>query len=341
MNKEKFLALLSGKLSGEISSADSEALAKAIESNEEYQLLATELGHYFQHHKTIEPKIDRLNQIWEKIEVFEERGFQEHYNHSRTKRASVYAALLKVAAVLILSMGISWLGYRLLNRYADEGSIIMNATTQKTFRILDDGTRIWLNKKSTISYNSAFGKHRREIFLEGEAYFDVVKNKDIPLFIHAGNIDIEVKGTAFNVNAHKENAEIQVALIRGAIEVTDKLDKQHKVLLRPNEKLVFSNNSSNGDQNKFLVKLVGPSMLLKDTKWVSDTLIFNKEKLEDLIVRMEKKYEIKIEIQSDRLKDKRFSGTFINETIHQALAALKLSYPLTYTINDRLVVIKD
>ncbi|MEJ7779016.1 MAG: DUF4974 domain-containing protein [Daejeonella sp.] len=129
-------------------------------------------------------------------------------------------------------------------------------------------------------------------------------------------------------------------VLRGLIQVSDRLDSKRKVLLHPNEKLIF-NNSQNIGQNKFLVRSMKSGALLNDTKWIADTLIFNKEKLRDLTVRMEIKYDLKIEIYSEKLKDKRFSGTFTNENIQQALEALKLSYPLTYTINNRLVVIKD
>lgn len=95
------------------------------------------------------------------------------------------------------------------------------------------------------------------------------------------------------------------------------------------------------DQNDFRVLSLNSSVLLKETRWTADTLVFHKEKLKELVIRMEKKYDLKIEIQAKQLKEKRFSGTFTNETIQQALEALKLSYPLTYTISGRLVVINE
>lgn len=339
MNKEKFLTLLSRQLSGEIAPSDSEALVQAIESNEEYQRLATELHHYFEQHQTVEPKIDQLKQTWKMIAAAEAEGFKERFNYSAPKQTRTYSTWLKVAAVFVLLIGAGVLGTHLLNRNADQDFNTIAATNEKTFKLLDDGTKIWLNKKSTIRYNQAFGKQQREIFLEGEAYFDVAKNKEVPLFIHAGNIDIEVKGTAFNVNAYKGNPDIQVALIRGSIQVTNRLDQNHQVLLQPNQKLIFSNLGLKDDQ--FAVLPMATDLLLKETKWTSDTLTFQKEKLKDLALRMEKKYDLKIEVKSELLKEKRFSGTFTNETIQQALEALKLSYPLTYTISNKLVVIKD
>jgi transmembrane sensor len=342
MKKEKFLELLSRKLSGEISVANSEILDQAIANNEEYRLLAAKLGRYFKDKKTLQPKLDQLNHTWQMIAAAEKEYFTGNFDYSAPKKSRIFSStLFKVAAVLVLLIGAGVLGYNLLNRNADLDFNSVIATNQKTFKMLDDGTKIWLNKKSSISFNKTFGKHKREIFLDGEAYFDVVKNKAVPLFIHAKNIDIEVKGTAFNVKAYKENPQIQVALIRGLIQVTDRLDSKHKVLLKPNEKLIFSNSPSNGSQNNFQIMPLKLSILLKETNWTSDTLVFHKEKLKDLAVRMEKKYDLKIEVQSEQLREKRFSGTFTNETIQQALAALKLSYPLTYTISNRLVVIKD
>jgi transmembrane sensor len=339
MNKDKFISILSTKLSGEISAHDRVILEQAIQNNEDYRLLANEFERYFNHQKITEPKTVQLKRTWEMISVAENEGFKEKFDYSSSQKITfLHSPILKVAAMLILFLGAGLLGYHLLNK---NNLITIAATDQKSFRVLNDGTKIWLNKKSTLSYNEAFGENRREIFLEGEAYFDVTKNKAVPLIIHARNVDIEVKGTVFNVNAYKENDKIQVALVRGLIQVTDKLDSRHKVLLRPNEKLLVLATQTGIDQDDFVVLSMNPKVLLHDTKWIADTLTFRKEKLKDLAVRMEKKYDLKIDIQSEQLREKRFSGTFTNETIHQALEALKLSYPLTYTISSRLVVIKD
>lgn len=342
MNKDKFIALLSRKFSGEISADEKEILEQVIENNEELKRLAIEFDRYFNSKEIAKPRTEQLNRTWQMISIAENEGLNEKFNYSSPQKTTFFnSPLLKIAAILLLFIGTSLLGYHLLNRNTDTNLITIVATGQKSFKILDDGTKIWLNKKSTIRYNEDFGGNKREIFLDGEAYFDVIKNKAIPLIIHARNVDIEVKGTAFNVNAYKGNDKIQVALVRGLIQVTNKLDSRHKVLLQPNEKLIVSATSTAQKHNGFVVLSLAPKVLLSDTKWIADTLVFRKEKLKDLTLRMEKKYDLKIEIRSEQLKEKRFSGAFINETIHQALEALKLSYPLTYTINNRLVVIKD
>lgn len=341
MKKGKFIRLLSKKLSGEIVEEDSMRLDRVIKGSEEYRLLAVKLDSYFKEKADFKPSIAQLNRVWEMIKVDRNENFKGKFDYSKpTKGPFVYTSLLNIAAILVVLIGIGTLGYHLLNNNSRQNFDTLTTAAGKAFRILDDGTKIWLNKNSTMSYSKAFGQHKREIILEGEAYFDVVKNSAIPLFIHAGNIDIEVKGTAFNVNAYKGSHEIRVGLVRGLIQVTDRMDRKRKILLHPNEKLIFS-NSKNRNQNEFLVRFMETEALLNDTRWIADTLIFNKEKLVDLAVRMEKKYDLKITVQSEQLREKRFSGIFTNETINQALEALKLSYPLTYIINNKLVVIKD
>lgn len=342
MKREKFLEMLSRKLSGEISVEDRKVLDKVIENNEEYRFLSIKFDQYFKRKKNFQPNTDQLGHIWKIIIAADNDNIAEKFDYSTPKNNLFFfnSVLLKIAGMLILLIGVGLLGNYLLNRNADQNFDKTVANDQKVFRMLDDGTRIWLNKNSTISFNKTFGKHKREIILDGEAYFDVAKNKDIPLFIHVGNIDIEVKGTAFNINAYRSIHEIQIALVRGSIQVTDRLNGNNKVQLKPNEKLVYS-KMQNGDKNDFRVLSLSSNLLLKDTNWAADTLVFHKEKLKDLAVRMEKKYDIKIEIKGKQLKEMRFSGTFTNETVQQALEALKLSYPLTYTIRHKLVVIND
>jgi transmembrane sensor len=341
MKREKFLEMFSRKLSGEISAEDRRVFDRVIENNEEYKSLSIKFDRYFSHKESPQTNTDQLGHIWEMIKAADNENIEERFDYSTPKNNPFFnASLMKIAAMLILLISVGLLVNHLINKDHDLNLNKVVANDEKIFKMLDDGTGIWLNKKSIISYNKAFGKYKREITLDGEAYFDVAKNSKVPLFIHVGNIEIEVKGTAFNVNAYKSIPEVQIALIRGSIQVTDRLNDNNKVQLRPNEKLIYSKPQS-GIRDDFRVLSMNSNLLSMDTKWVADTLVFHKEKLKDLVIKMERKYDLKIEIQGKQLKEKRFSGTFTNETIQQALEALKLSYPLTYTINNRLVVIND
>ncbi|RZM28211.1 MAG: DUF4974 domain-containing protein [Pedobacter sp.] len=339
MEKEKFISLLARKFSGGISAKESILLEASIRESESYRLLATRLEAYMDHNGKSGIDTVGLAQTWDRIATFEQGRFVDEFDYNAPKPAFLSGNLLKVAAVLVLAACVGLLAYRFLspNSYAND---VLTAGNHKVFKVMEDGTTVWLNKKSTIRYNEDFGRQKREIFLEGEAYFDVAKNTAVPLFIHAGGIDIQVKGTAFNVNAYRENGTVQVALIRGSIAVTDRQNSAQSVVLEPNDKLFFPSTAFEGEA-RFQILRLNPAALLKDAMWAADTLTFDKEKLRNLALKLEKKYDVKIEIQTESLKEKRFSGSFTSETLQQVLEALRLSYPLTYSIKQRLVTIKE
>lgn len=340
MKKDKFIRLLSKKLSNEITAEEQQLLDTTLQEREIYRQLAMQFENYFKEHKQENAPVEQLDQVWAVITANKSAGYTEQFNYDSQPQKLFSTVFFKVAAVLALVVGIGFLSYHFYHRNNGEMNAL-RADDTKIFKVLEDGTGIWLNKKSNLTYNKAFGEQKREIFLDGEAYFDVAKNAKIPLIIHAGAIDIEVKGTAFNVNAYKQNKAVQIALVKGIVAVSDRQNPTHQVLLKPNDLLVFHNRYAIDGQQHFQVLELTSQTLLKETSWAADTLVFNKEKLQDLAIKLEKKYDLKIEIHSDKLKEKRFSGMFINETIQQALEALKLSYPLTYTIQQRLVIIKD
>lgn len=336
MEKDQFILLLAKKLSKEISVSEQMQLDQALQ-HEAYQQLADQMELYFAEKKKLNFK-GPLEATWSRIAEAEKGTSVSGFDFSAHPQRLFSIVLFKAAAVIAVVFGIGLIGYYFANR---SQTTLLATTDQKIFKVLEDGTRIWLNKQSSITYNEDFGKQQREITLTGEAYFDVVKNAAVPLIVHAGRVNIEVKGTAFNVNAYQHNDGIEVALVRGSIAVTDSQNSKNSVLLRPNDKLVFSSQSALQNQNSFKVMVLQPELLLKETSWLADTLVFHKEKLIDLAAKLAKKYDVSIEIRSEKLKETRFSGTFTNETIDQELAALKLSYPLTYTINKQLVIIKD
>jgi ferric-dicitrate binding protein FerR (iron transport regulator) len=342
MNRQKFIKLFSQKISGEINAENQDLLNAAISENEHYSALADDLENYLlKHPTTVSPdRQQQLNQIWATIGANENEQFKGKYSYSKPNKIVRSAIWIRSAAAIIIIFFAGILLYRLLNKQQPNEFEQLTTQEVKTFKMLDDGTKVWLNKYSTLRYNKGFGARGREITIEGEAYFDVVKNEQVPLYVHAGNIDIEVKGTAFSVKAEKNSKDIEVALLRGLIEISDRLNKNNSLLLHPNQKIIY-NTLLKDKENKLQMKLVNPAVLLNETKWIADTLVFKKEKLKDLALKIEKKYDVKIDIQSEALKEKRFSGIFINETIEQAIASLKLSYPMNYTINKRLVVIKE
>ena len=226
----------------------------------------------------------------------------------------------------------------------------------RTTLILPDGTKVWMNSGSTLEYDSSFGKTIREVNLSGEAYFDVTKNKEKPFVIHASNINIRVLGTAFNVRSYPTDKTVEASLIRGSIEVTFKDRPDKKIILKPNQKIVVDNKLlAESTQQYILQNVPGKSESMRgvdvkkltheiktgtiiETSWVEDKLIFQDESFEEIARRLERWYGVNIIFKNNQLKEDHLTGNFRNETIWQALDALKFTTPFNYKVEQDNVI---
>ena len=225
---------------------------------------------------------------------------------------------------------------------------------------LPDGSSVWLNGGSKLVYdNNHFGEKLREVTLTGEAYFDVVKNKDKPFIIHANKINIKVIGTAFNVKAYPGEKNTETSLIRGSIEVTI-ANRKEKIMMKPNDKLIISNELialTKGDAGtKKTGSIVADSTVIwlgrltnaadenaiVETAWVDNKLLFDKETFEEVALKMERWYGVSIKITDVKLKSQRLTGTFEKETVAEALLALQISTPIFKykIINQNILIFK-
>jgi ferric-dicitrate binding protein FerR (iron transport regulator) len=226
----------------------------------------------------------------------------------------------------------------------------------KSKLILPDGTQVWLNSESKLSYATNFYDSIREVTLEGEAYFDVVKDKNRPFIVKTSAISIRVLGTAFNVKSYNQDPTIETTLVRGLIEVQKNNEPSaSKIILRPNEKLVYnkpealSANQESGisiDNKQSQLIYISPiSKYIPDstrveTSWVYGRLIFDGDNFSQLAEKMERWYNIKITIKNQHLATNRFGGVFENENVEEALKALQLIAMFKYTIHDSEIIIE-
>ncbi len=216
---------------------------------------------------------------------------------------------------------------------------------------LPDGTEVWLNAESKLSMgNGIFGAETREVFLSGEAFFDVVKNDKVPFVIHTGIIDITVRGTAFNVKAYPGAKTIETSLVRGRIEITTRLDPDRKIILKPNEKIIIPTDTSaataaqeTGTATSSVYEITalhkGRSGVLPETVWLNPRLEFDDEAFSDLAPKIEEWFNIRIRFTGNATRDKHFSGIIEKETLPETLKAMQLSYPFTYSLKGKELII--
>jgi len=203
---------------------------------------------------------------------------------------------------------------------------------------LPDGSSVWLNAGSRLTYDSLYGTTLREVTLSGEAYFDVVKNPKKPFIIHTGKINIRVLGTIFNVRSYPEDKTIETSLIKGSIEVSFPAQPSKKIILKPNQKLIIDKTVSNAgaganlpltDPDPFMsiqhLNRIGSDSSITETGWMENRLYFNDMSFHELLKIMERKYGVSFQIADAALDTIHFTGSFQNETVSQALDALRLT----------------
>jgi transmembrane sensor len=280
-------------------------------------------------------------------------------------RKRVWKRIIAAAAISVILFFSTWkfLGFNKPHEIASvqDTEIVAKRGTQSKI-LLPDGTQVWLNSESRLVYNNTFDVALREVTLEGEAYFDVVKNPKKPFIVHTSGISIKVLGTEFNVKSYPQEPTIEATLVRGLIEV-EKNNQPHssKIFLHPNQKLVYNkiqdsaatngeNEQGNGSstqaqilkpQNISIITLPKNIMdsIRIETSWIYGKLLFEGDTFRELAPKMERWFNVKINFKNNMVANYRFRGVFENENIEEALHALQLTASFKYTINGNVVTV--
>lgn len=200
--------------------------------------------------------------------------------------------------------------------------------------ILPDGSHIFLNSGSTLKYSVGDSTGNREIFLNGEAWFQVAKIKTRPFLVHTTSYDVVVTGTTFNVKAYPEEKEVVTTLVEGSVEVdrSGRNSNVSKTILKQGQQLVYNKVSDNISVGEVNTRMY--------TSWKDNKLVFVNMKLKDLAVLLERRYGVDIEIADPGIMDYHYDGTFKNETILEVLEILRHTLPVEYKIEGQNIVIQ-
>ncbi|WP_407527669.1 FecR family protein [Lacibacter sp. MH-610] len=236
--------------------------------------------------------------------------------------------------------------------------VVETKKASKTKLVLPDGSTVWLNSGSKLSYQNMMSKaDKREVTLTGEAYFDVTRNPKRPFIIHTSSIDVKVLGTEFNVKAYPDDATVETSLIHGSVQVYLKNDPSKSYLLKPNEKLILykpgdvvnTTKRSSSDLKSFgsipkvaveKLNYINGSPVATEAAWVKNQLSFNDESFKDIAVKLERWYDVEFEFKNNQLELERLTGSLPSASLKQALDAWKFTTPgFNYRIEDKKVII--
>ena len=253
---------------------------------------------------------------------------QDQVKNSK-RRLRLFSFGFRVAALLVCGLIFSSIWFYLQSNkvtgYVQRQTISIpyGAKTQIS---MPDGSTVWLNSGTTMSYSGDFSKNR-QVELKGEAFFEVQKG-EIPFEVKTGFGTIQVLGTAFDVLAYPESG-FATTLVQGSVQINSDISKQ-RLTIKPGQQ----------------VKLVGDSLFTSKvetelfTSWKDGKLIFRREPFPNLMKRLERWFNVKIEYQPEHFKDLWYSGAIENETITEVMEMIGTAAPVQFTFNSKTRIIQ-
>ena len=307
---------------------------------------------------------------WSRIESEISRKSHRHKYIERHKIRMLYIKAARVAAIFlaVFAFGatVSWLIFSSL--YPIPASLTCEVSVPAGSRsriVLPDSSIVWLNAGSTISYSNDFSRSGRYVKLEGEAHFDVVSNPRKPFIVETSHLNVKATGTTFNIKAYPDDEEILATLVEGEllVEIHGYDERVYNYPLKPNQSFTLVKADMTVlagqmveeifqeiekpeelqvpdhryDKPKALVYVktnIRPELY---TSWKDDEWIIEGESLDNMAVMLERRYNTNIRIHSDELKEYRFSGTIMNETLEQVLDILRMTAPVKYAVGKGYV----
>ena len=197
--------------------------------------------------------------------------------------------------------------------------------------ILPDGTHVWINADSKLSFPSVFDSLKREVLLSGEAYFAVKKDKARPFIVKTDNVEIEVLGTEFNVRAYPDLNEIATTLCEGSVSMTD---GKHGLILKPSYQAIYSKTDHSMISRKVDTRLY--------TGWKDGLFIFENETLEDIMTTLSRWYNINVFFVNERIKTFHFTGDLKRYgDFKQTLEMIEKTTSIHFVINGNNILVEE
>lgn len=269
-------------------------------------------------------QLQRLNLPFDtKKQLFLE-FWEKNLLKKRGVRRNIARNILRYAAIVMLLTAFPLI-YILGRKSAiptESFSTITCAPGDKTSIILPDSTLVCLNSGSKLIFNTNFEKGEREVYIEGEAYFKVTRDKENPFKVKSTDIEVEVLGTEFNFKAYPEEENTSVTLIEGSVKVSG---GNQSVQISPNQKLVY---------NRITNKMVREKLMdtSPETEWKEGRLVFRNESLGELELELERWFDVDIDFSDELVKKRRFTGILERESILEAISYFGYSKFVGYKI---------
>lgn len=244
------------------------------------------------------------------------------------RRLFLVRTLSAAAAVALLCVSV-WIAYV----YMQPVSIQTVSTLAETRTVhLPDGSLVTLNHYSSLSYPEQFRSAHREVKLNGEAYFEVSKDKKHPFIVQTAAINIQVLGTHFNVDAYSNNPDVRTIVLSGSVAVSTKSNSA-RIILMPNEIAIY-----NKEEEKLTRKVLKNA--IDQTSWRDGEFIFDNLPLQEIVRKLSNSFNRPVHIADTALENYRITARFRNgESLETMLSVLHNAGYFNYSLNNKQVTI--
>ena len=255
---------------------------------------------------------------------------------NKLKTIMSWNRVIQVAAIFLFLSTVALL----LNKYFEDSNTLNQFHTifvppgQRINLVLADNSSIWLNANTTFKYPTKFSKRQRNVYLDGEAYFDVSSNTKQPFIVSTSQGGIKVTGTTFNVSAYSKYEKFETSLFKGNVSVFLKDNQDEVIDIMPSQKTVIEGGKLKvekiEDYDEFL--------------WRKGLIAFNNKKLKDILLVLEQYFDATIKIESTSLPNDSYTGKFRqSDGIDYALRVLQKSIHFTYERDnvEQIIYIKN
>lgn len=287
----------------------------------------SEVESWLLEHWTSSSEIDSITLIetvFLQIQEYEEK----HHPKSRFSVRQILKVYQKVAAFLlipVIGLGIIyWVSQ--YNQPVVQYTETIAPRGQKSQIVLADGTKVWLNSETKIKYPGSFSKNQRDVYLDGEAFFEVSKNEHQPFVVHTSQVNVKVLGTKFNIKAYADESDIETSLFEGKINLVlnnSSAENPVEKEVEPGQSLVYSKTDHQLVANKFPQDEING--------WKKNQLIFKDDTFSNLVRKVERWYDVKVVYNEKLFNDRRLTvELYEGERLERLMDIISLTLSVDY-----------
>ncbi|WP_307984679.1 FecR domain-containing protein [uncultured Bacteroides sp.] len=336
MDIEKIKELIIGHFEGNLTGVEKRELVQWLKASDENRKVFAEMADYW--------GIAHLPYFASHIDADLHENFGMSLNQRQElsqKRFSLFLHWKRLAVAILVLLAVSGLSY--YSGYSSQDwtdevvcfeTVVPLGARSKV--VLPDQSVVWVNAGSSLRYDKNFLKEKREVYLKGEAFFEVTPDSLKPFVVKSEELAVKVLGTSFNIRTYEDEEEVDVVLLSGKVDVymNRPVVLKHPVHLNPNEQLTYEK----GSEKVFKREVEAADICA----WVTGEMKFTKAPFSSLIKELERKYNVKLKVETSALLQEQYTGSFTSEhTIYDILHEINIDGKYEWKQNGNEFTIHD